>query len=354
MESRRSLREQFTLEDLTYHYLKYRHHIEGQTYLNTADNAEMRLVKALEKLPQIKTVEYASREVRSDHLITDQIPFTAIGRETLSEPCILSGFTHHAKQFIALLQAASQSCKSLTTIKGVRLGWETFDSPDQLRTMLGAVKNVQHLALTMSGLDRGDRRQKLARIIASAPDLKTLELCFGCLSFQIIEHMIELSQLLKYRVYWPILQRLVLQGFCTTENIFKMFLRLHAASLKSLELSNMSLSTPDYLDSAKFPYYNGSFLSLIEFLQSSLKLEHVEFYGTLCNYWDEGWVVSEYIDEEQCLKSHIKRFIVYGGDHCPLQAPDTRNKHDGWDTRGDKSWRHECRLLGSSLLCQHL
>lgn len=88
--SRDVLREQFTLEDLNYHDLKYRHHIEGQNYLNTDDNAKLRLIKALGRLPQINSVEFASGEVEPEEEIMDRKPWsflTAIGRETLSEPC---------------------------------------------------------------------------------------------------------------------------------------------------------------------------------------------------------------------------------------------------------------------------
>lgn len=346
-ESRRLLRDQFTPEDLNYYYLKYRHHIEGQAYINTGGNAESRLVKALEKLPQIKTIEYASREVKLEELYTGQMPFSAIGRETLSEPCFCGGYKHHTKQFIALLQAASQSCKTVSTIRGIRLRWEIFAGYDQLETMLQAVSHVQHLSLTMSGLDLDGRRQKLARLIASIPDLKKLELCFGRLPWDGTGFVIKLSDLLKFRVYWPILQRLVLQGFKTTENIIKMFLKRHAASLKSLELSDMSFSLRSPSNDETLDLCGGSFLSLIKFLQASLKLEHVKFDGTLCNNWDEGWVVNwknEYTNDEDCLKSRIEKFIVHGGD-CPMQAPDEEDEDDGWEWQGDESWRYDGRLI---------
>lgn len=69
---------------------------------------------------------------------------------------------------------------------------------------------------------------------------------------------------------------------------------------------------------------NGSFLSLIKFLQSSLKLEHVELNGNFCNHWDEGRVMNwkkKLANDEECLNSGIERFIVHGGS-CPLEAPD--------------------------------
>lgn len=114
--------------------------------------------------------------------------------------------------------------------------------PDQLQTMLEAVRHVQHLIFAMSNRDREGRQENLAQLIAGAPDLKTMELCFGRCGdyiFEGSERVINLNELLKYRVYWPNLQRLVLQAFKTTENVFKMFLKRHAASLRSLELSHM-------------------------------------------------------------------------------------------------------------------
>lgn len=183
-DSRDVLREQFTLEDLNFHYLKYRHHIEGQNHLNTDDNAKLRLIKALGKLPQIDSIEFASGDGEPEEEIMDQKPWsflTAIGRETLSESCSIGGFEHHTKQFIALVQAASQSCKNLTTIKGVGLEWEIFDEPNQLRTIVEAVKHIQHLVLEISNFpmfDTEGHRRKLAQVIADARDIKTLKLCF--------------------------------------------------------------------------------------------------------------------------------------------------------------------------------
>lgn len=86
-ESRDLLRERFTSEDLKYHYLKYLHRLEDQNHINTDNNAELLLVKAFERLPRIDTIEYASREVVPDESIESQMPFSAIGRETLCEPC---------------------------------------------------------------------------------------------------------------------------------------------------------------------------------------------------------------------------------------------------------------------------
>ncbi|MCJ1265140.1 hypothetical protein MMC22_005015 [Lobaria immixta] len=362
--SRDVLREQFTLEDLNYHYLKYRHRIEGQNHLNTDDNAKQRLIKALGKLPQIDSIEFVSGDGEPEEDIMDQKPWsflTAIGRETLSESCSIGGFEHHNKQFVALVQAASQSCKNLTTIKGVGLEWEIFDEPNQLRTIFGAVKHVQHLVLEISNFpmfDTEGHRRKLAQVIADARDIKTLKLCFGELPMERSDHVMKLHQLLRYRSRWPVLQRLVLEGFNTTEYAFKRFLKSHAASLKFLGISNMEFPLLGDGDTEQQP--TGSIVSLIKFLQFSLNLEHVEFSGTLCNHWDEGWVVNwdnEFTHDEHCLRSRIQRFIVHGGD-CPLQR-DEKGKDDeddeddeyddyyddGWEHYGDRSWRYEPRLM---------
>lgn len=340
-ESRDVLRGRYTLEDLNYYYLKYRHHHEGQTYITTDNKAELLLVQAFSRIPRINTIEFASREVAPDDSIEGHIPFSAIGRETLSEPCSFGGFRHNAKQFIALLEAANHCCPNLTTVKGARLDWDIFETPAQLRTMVGAVKNIEHLVLTMSDEpDTNFYRKKLSQLLAGAPHLKTLELCFGTVQLEERRNVIDLKHILKIRDYWRTLHRLVLQGFSTTEKFFKKFLKTHAASLKSLELGNMSFPSL-----GEKP--NGSFLSLIKFLQSSMKLEHMEFNGTFCNHWDEGWVVNwknKFTNDEECLKSGIERFIVHGG-RCPLKAPDKKLDDDDWRHRGDDSWRYEGGLL---------
>lgn len=263
-DSRDALREQLTWEDLKYYYLKYRQHIESQTYINAFDNAEMLLVKALEKLPHILSVEFASNDVDCEGEIKEHRRFSslnAIGQETLSEPCNTGGHKHHTKQFITLLQAASQSCRFLTTIKGYRLQWDIFERPDQLRTMVDAVRHIQHLVLGISNYpvpDTKGHRQKLSRLISKAPDLKTLELYFGRLPAKRWDHIIELSQLLKDRSCWMSLERLVLQGFGTTEHELKTFLESHL-ELKFLELSNMDFTL---IKMHRFSVPSGSFCSL--------------------------------------------------------------------------------------------
>lgn len=354
-ESRDSLRQQFTPEDLQYHYFKYRIHIDGQTYIKANPNlAELLLVKALRQLPQIDTIEFASKEVEPEEEIPDRsLPFSlsAIGQETLSEPSIIGGRKYHSKQFSILLRAVSQSCPNLTTIKGVHLRWEILAKPDQLQTMVSVVNHIQHLILTILNYPKPDKkksRQKLARVIGSAPDLMTLELYFGSLPITRFDEIIELNQLLKKRNHWPALQRLVLQGFRTTEHQFITFLQRHATSLRSLALSNMEFGLLVGSNArGRELRKGGSFCSLIKFLQLLLKLEHVEFSGTFYNHWDERWIVNygdDSTDDEACLKSQIERFILCGG-RCPLQAPDQNNENDGWHLRGDDSWHYDYRLI---------
>lgn len=340
--SRDALREQFTWEDLHYYYLKYRHHIEGQIHINAYDNAELLLLKALKKLPHIVSVEFASNDAECEGQITEHRQFSSlntIGQETVSEPCNTGGRKHHTKQFITLLQAASQSCRFLNIIKGYRLQWDIFERPDQLRTMVEAVRYIQHLVLGISNYpvpDTQGHRQKLSRLLSKAPDLKTLELYFGRVPAKRWDHIIELSQLLTYRSCWMSLKRLVLQGFCTTESEFRTFLESHL-ELKFLGLSNMDFSL---IEMHKFRVPGGSFCSLIRFLHSTMDLDYVKFSGTFCNHWDERWIASwdkKYEDDPTCLKSRIESWIVYSGV-CPLEAPD---QNDEWHLRGDASWRYD-------------
>ncbi|MCJ1466962.1 hypothetical protein MMC07_005584 [Pseudocyphellaria aurata] len=340
-ESRDSLREQFTFEDLQYHYLEYQHHIEGQRSMENRVVAKTRLIEAFGRFPGIDTVEYASKEIAANEWTSEPIlsleSLSAIGQKTLSEPCYLGGRKHHTNQFITLLQVALQCCRHLATIKGIRLPWEIFERSDQVRTIRGAVKKVHHLILGIPNFPHHDtrgRRRLLARVIANAVELRTLELYFGYLPMRPFGYVIELGQLLKIRKRWSTLQRLVLQGFCTKESYLKKILAYHADSLMSLGLSNMEfeLLTNGRLRSS------GSIFSLIKFLQSSMRLEQVQFSGTFCNQFDESWIVNfgdKYADDHECLKSRVENFIVHGGQF-PLREP----KGDpGWKSQGDDSWR---------------
>ena len=145
------------------------------------------------------------------------------------------------------------------------------------------------------------------------------------------------------RVHWLNLQRLVLQGFRTTEKVFKKFLNEHAASLKSLWLSNMEFALVAREEGIAC---GGSFLSLIHFLRFSLQLENMKFNGTFSNHWDEGWILDwrNRTHNKSCMKYCIERYIVHGGN-CPLQPPDKEDEMDGWQEQGDDSWRFEYNLI---------
>lgn len=144
---------------------------------------------------------------------------------------------------------------------------------ERVRTLLEAARHAKHLTLRTSNFPAFDlegHRKKLAKVIANALEPKTLELNFGCLRTETSDHVMDLDQPLTNRTHWPILQRLALKGFRTTERVLQKFLGSHATSLKFLRMDHKEFALIG--DSVETHAFGGLFFSLIRYLQNSLKI----------------------------------------------------------------------------------
>ena len=121
----------------------------------------------------------------------------------------------------------------------------------------------------------------------------------------------------------PNLKSLLLQGFSTSEVHLKEVLVAHAASLQSLEISQMNLKSYE----SKGKVHHGSWVRIILFLRESLNLH---FHDSLTNEGNENWRVREAVvaydsctppvREDLTFKNRVERYIVEGGEF-PLPRP---------------------------------
>ncbi|PMD29409.1 hypothetical protein L207DRAFT_238308 [Hyaloscypha variabilis F] len=158
----------------------------------------------------------------------------------------------------------------------------------------------------------------LAKLLKNVPSLQSLQLDF---TPGYAAPRLTLADTVPSNPHWKFLGRLVLHGFETTEVYLRKFFLHHANTLHSLELGNMVFCQPDGEKA-------GSWISFIIFLNRSMRLKHVKFYGKLSNHVDESWFVDGHDssddrwyfgpDHFDCLELRIKRFITLN-DPCPFE-----------------------------------
>lgn len=211
-----------------------------------------------------------------------------------------------------------------------------------------ATEACRHLRIEiLYDQDQQNGRANLARMVSSSPYLQTLEISFEILTYNDREWIVKLSELFGAGAHWPNLKRLKLQALGATDISLKKLLTTHAASLRSLELAHIILEQYQQDGEER----RGSWVEIIPFLQTSLRLDTVRLGGYLRNGWDEKWILRDpdesyhWLPEAKqppergsCLKHRVERFVVEGGP-CPLLMPHEAAERDcvGF---GDESWRY--------------
>lgn len=136
----------------------------------------------------------------------------------------------------------------------------------------------------------------------------------------------------------PRLENLTIEAcICHSEDLIH-FLKIHAATLRRLELSNITLlGSEDRRE---------CWVHLIKHFKSQLKLSHVSFSGWLTNGGRQHWFVAKDNVSEDRLKAKVERYIV--DKHilvCPLDRlaiqanqSDVGKPANGKEWEGDITW----------------
>ena len=380
--------------ELEYHYSQYLYYIKSERrifdngsnltgWLETACKSFPNL-KALQLLPDI--VGFGKPPDAEEHLPpsvtgcprTPQMSWdilSPIGRETLSEPRTAASSQQRDRIFHALLDVTLICKVRLRCLKGDRIPWKSFRQfEDESRYFDGIIGRLRQLELNIAcnfnKWHRGQERKctkfsglqglsfssipayspamltpnvadyHCAHFIGKAMMLQTLHLSFHTPREP---NGIRLSQLIKFREHWPSLNDLKLGFISTEQSILQTLLSTHAPTLRSLELSNITLD-PMKGDGTPDP---SSWRSMLQFLQTSLQLQNVRFDGSLdacMEIWvthDDEYYKARHIPfvkdpEEVTLRDRIKHFVLKGGS-CPLPCVN----NDKSTFNGDYSWCYD-------------
>lgn len=125
------------------------------------------------------------------------------------------------------------------------------------------------------------RKSKIAKLIGAAPTLNELDVSYDYRPDNVTYFQDEnrLTDILQFRSSWPQLTTLNLKDFLTDGATLVNCLESHSSTLRSLDLTNISILV--LTDEPKIPpgLVTASWVSIIRFLEHSLRLRHVILNG---------------------------------------------------------------------------
>lgn len=190
--------------------------------------------------------------------------------------------------------------------------------------MTNVFNSIRHLTLHMAFIDTDVQRSHhadLARIVDAAPNLHTLDVRLWNTS---LDPVIDTGFVPECCRFWPALHTLKISNFYTPESALRKFLNSHADFIRSLELRSTHITRSE---DQKNPT---SWISIIQFLQSSLTLDHVRLERALRSAWGEEWYSLSKMNNAlgirlkepkpfgpNCLRCRVEQYVI-GGGPCPL------------------------------------
>ncbi|KAH6670153.1 hypothetical protein B0J14DRAFT_546063 [Halenospora varia] len=331
----------FPQEQLQMYYVEFRAYLSSQVYVLEADNETKWLRNACRSFPQLSTVEYAENERGAEGLeLQPMTSFSPLARQILAEP--EDGWGEFDRHFWALVRAvfSGQGClRQITQLRGEMLDYDNFGTFYTVAPLLD-LSCLRLLSLEFISECRGGSTPALASFLRRAPNLESLRLSYGDYG----SHNLLPSRLFDNLLYWKQLRYLSLQNMNLPPWRLRKLLQRHSATLRSLELSSMTLQ-----DSNKT--LKGStralWIAMIQFLSQSMSLKLVKFDGYFVTDSGEAW--STFGKEkdifvsppryDNCLISRIEHFITNSGP-CPftLKSSDQQRKVDVEVGHTEHSW----------------
>lgn len=354
---------QFSAEELESAYQNFRHYVFCQKKFAECGNELNSLTDACRQFTGLVGLKFSHNT--SDYTrLSNLVPRSALSslmQQTLTERDRFAGYEERDRHFWNLLQAAALSEKPLRRICGSEFDWTTwiaFANEFESRDIFRSIHQLDIVFNTAPAIVSNEEAATIAGMISRSHDLRSFRLSFGHLPKpdRRLQPRIYLEQILNDNDKWENLRSLSLQAFGTAEIFLRGWLKRHASSLRSLELSNMKFK--ETFTSGIEEY--SSWIQFILFLGQSLSLEHVRFNGTFDTGGIETWVIRDYRDvrfswnmpapkpyPEDCLRYRIERFIT-SDCACPFTACDIdEGSVPGlpWTWDEDRSWAWEGRLL---------
>ncbi len=288
---------------------------------------------------------------------------TKVAKDLLVQPICRGHQSIQLCQWVLL--ALKGTSRKLSSIKMMNLDLRTLDDfDDALSPVMETLESLRQITIRIPFV-LGDRiggiqitpgwgrarKSKIAKLVGAATTLDKLDVSYDYCPDDVACFHDEnrLADILQFRSSWPHLTTINLKGFFTDGATLVNFLESHSSTLRSLELTNISILV--LTDEPKIPpgSVTASWVSIIRFLENSLHLKHIILNGYF-SYCEDGlrdfWYSSTdykarlsntqerdlFVYRPDCLRLRIQRFIVEGGE-CPLPA-----RRELWEEVGDDSW----------------
>ena len=343
----------FTKEQLQSYYSNLGHFIRFvQGPVLQGENDARWLREAALKFPRLSAIEYSETEVAGEEgrELKPMSTFSPLAQQILGEPTMGWGsFDHH---FWMLVKAmfSPPALPTITELHGEMIDHDNIEKWEPIIRQLD-MRSLQILSLEFANLDSRllAPHRALATFLMRAPNLRTLQLAlWDYTSVGSNPANFTPSMFFDYNLRWEHLRELSLSHMVLTIQRLKQLLERHSQTLRTLELSHMTLhsGTEPVFGSAR-----ALWISMVVFLSQSMSLNHVSLAGYLTTDMNEAWStvgrkMSEYIDpprHDGCLLDRIEHFIINGGP-CPFARKlDVDSNHDGraWTPEHSWTWKED-------------
>ncbi|KAH6667812.1 hypothetical protein B0J14DRAFT_172849 [Halenospora varia] len=366
LQKREDFLARFSRQQLQEYYFNFCRYVTlAQEQISQWGNEEEWLREATRRFPRLSAIEYAESELDPEYgrELQPMSLFSQMAQEILAEPDEGLGFCN--AHFWALVRAVfcgQERPPQVKALRGEMLDYEYFPMLNQAVPQLN-LRSVQRLSLDFVSEGQGTATQTLASFLKCAPNLSTLRLSFGDQPGLLHNPATFLpTGLFDQSLHWNHLRDLSLQNLVLSPSRLQQLLRGHSTTLRSLELSDMTLQ----LGSETIVGGDRAlWIRIIEFLSQSLSLNRIKLVGYFMADTNEAWTTSAgagyafiCAPQGRCLLSRIEHFIIHGGP-CPFTLKRSVTPFDAdldlnynnrpwipehsWTWEEDDSWRFAVR-----------
>lgn len=273
------------------YYRAHCRYVGGQNYLRRGSNAKHLLLSAFNKLPNLSSVAYSTKSFRhsfNSHVCAwDDLSGGAVAKKILQEPEEKKiDKDHEDHDFNTFWKSCFETSVPQKLIE-LRLSdldvrvWKK--NSNHYLDIFKGIKDLRSLALGFIGLHNGRRGFDISGDLASQISLRTLEI-----SFDYVEMRFKLPQLISPGQHWKFLRDLSLNGILANYQILVSLLTVHAATLRHLSLSDITLS-----ESEPYHYPPKYWVDFFVFLNQNMMLDSFVIGGQLgTDLTGECWAIS--------------------------------------------------------------
>ena len=328
-------------------YCEYMQFVQGPVL--EGDNEMKWLREAAGQFPRLSTIEYAETELdqQDGRELEPMSLFSPLAQQILVEPQMGWGLWDKHFWILVMSMFSIQCHPKVTELRGEMIDHEDMAKWNQIIHRLD-MRNLQLLSLEFVYINSSSPAPNRAinSFLMRAPNLRSLQLhLWDYPAIHPNPADFPRTGLFEYRLQWKHLRELSLSHMVLSPLRLQQLLQRHSQTLRSLELSHMTLHHGSDTVSGGA---RALWISMIMFLSQSMSLKHVNFSGYFTTDTNEAWsTIGRKMTNvdispprfEGCLLSRIEHFIIYGGP-CPFtpKAPKTLSDLDIDSSHDVRSW----------------